>query len=320
VIEVLTERPTAYPTVRHLYLFAIVALLEVADRLASPRALDALARGAARVAHALSWKKRRFAEHSVTRVLGPLPRAERSRIVRGMFYTFWDEVFGLVPRRWRGMPESEVTGLPHLQAALAAGKGVVLWESAHFGRRNVAMQVLRRLGFAVHQVHHALHRAGFAADSRSGWLRDRVVLPALAARDRALVEDVIVLPLSSSLAFTRTLLGVLQRNEILGVTADVAYGERLVTLPLFGEPKRFTTGMVSLARSSGAALLPLFCTRDPDGRLHVTIEPAIPVGATSDREADLEAPLRAYVKILERHLRRHPEQYRDWHYPWWAWT
>src|SRR5207244_1175920 len=108
-------------------------------------------------------------------------------------------------------------------------------------------------------------------------------------------------------------------NEIISVTADVANGERLIPLTLLGETKYFATGMVSLARTTGAPLLPLFCLRESGGRLHMIIEPPIPVATTDDREADLEAPLRAYLAVVERHLRRHPDQYRNWHYPWWSW-
>jgi KDO2-lipid IV(A) lauroyltransferase len=145
------------------------------------------------------------------------------------------------------------------------------------------------------------------------------VLPYFAAREHAVYAGVVTLPLTSSLAFTRQLLSVLRRNQVVSVTADVGNGERLLTLPLLGEPKRFATGMVSLARTSGAPLLPLVCTREPDGRLHVIIEPAIPLATTDDREADLEAPLRAYAARLEDYLRRYPDQYRNWHYPWWEW-
>jgi lauroyl/myristoyl acyltransferase len=90
-----------------------------------------------------------------------------------------------------------------------------------------------------------------------------------------------------------------------------------LTLPLLGEPMSFATGMVSVARTGGAALLPLFCVREPDGRLRVIVEPAIPVSHGRDRET-VEQPLRSYADLLGTYIRRYPEQYRNWHYPWWA--
>lgn len=318
MIAAIAERPTTLPTRHHLYLLTVAALVEAANRLGSPRGIDRLARGLASLAYRLSREKRRRAERSVTELLGAMPDAERDRIVRGAFHTFWDDTLSFVP--WRGSvpPEPEVVGVPHLQAALAAGKGVVLWESGYFGRRNIAKQVLHHHGFGLHQVHHETHRAGFVGDPRSGWVRDRLVLAYFTAREREFLASVITLPHSESLAFTRTLLATLERNQIVCITADVAHGQRLVAVPLFGRPKRFATGMVTLARTCGATLLPLFCFRGADGRLRVIIEPAIPVASTGDRDEAIAAPLRHYAGLLESYIRRHPDQYRSWHYPWWS--
>lgn len=317
MIEAIRERGrTALPTRHHCYLLSVAVLIETVNRLGSPRIADRLARGLAGLAYRVSGEKRRRAERSVTRLFGPLPEGERERIVHGGFSTFWDETVAFIPWRGAAAPQPEVIGLPHLQAALAAGKGAVLWESRYFGRRNIAKQALHRLGFGIHQVHDEGHRAGFGGDPRSGWLHDQVVLAYFAAREREFVASVIALPRSQSLAFTRVLLATLQRNEIVCITADVAHGQRLLTIPLLGEPKSFPTGMVSLARTCGAALLPLFCVRADDGRVQVIIEPAIPV--PQDSREDIAAPLRQYAALLESYIRRYPDQYRNWHFPWWS--
>ena len=314
------ERPAGLPTRHHLYLLAVVALVETANRLGSPRLVDRLAAGLAALAYRCSRTKRRAIERNAARVLGPLSATERARIARGTFRTFWDETMAFVPWRGAAAPRPEIVGLSHLEAALARGTGAILWESGFFGRRNIAKQALQHAGFAVDQVHDATHRAGFRGDPHPSWVRDRIVLPYFAARERQFTRRVVALPTSGSLAFTRTLLAVLQGNGIVCITADVPHGQRLVTLSLLGEPKRFATGMVSLAQASGATLLPLFCVRDPRGRTQVIIEPAIAVPASGDREARSEAPLRQYAALLETYVRRHPEQYHSWHYPWWETT
>lgn len=305
------------PTRQHLYLLAVTLLIETANRLRSPGLVDRLALDISRLAYRLSHRKRQRMEQSLTRVFGPLPDAERARIVRGAFHTFWDETLSFVP--WRAATDAtlEVSGLEHLEAALAAGHGAILWESSLFGRRNLAKQALHRRGLRLHQVHAANHRAGFAGDPRSSWVRDGLVLSYLDAREHEFTHAVIRLPLSEPLAAIRSLMTVLRRNEILCITADVAQGHRLLTLPLLGEPKRFPTGMVSVARTCGAALLPLFCVREPDGRMRVIVEPAIPVASAAGRDG-VEAPLRRYAALLEAYLRRYPDQYRSWHFPWWG--
>jgi lauroyl/myristoyl acyltransferase len=144
------------------------------------------------------------------------------------------------------------------------------------------------------------------------------VLPYFEARERAFVADVVTLSAATTIAALRRLLGLLGGNAFVCITADVALGERLVTVPLLGTPKRFATGMVTLARTSGAALLPLFCVRADDGRIRVIVEPPVPTPAHGNRDAVLDGAIRGYAALLESHLRRHPEQYRSWHFPWWT--
>lgn len=305
------------PTRRHLYLFGVAVLVEAANRIGSPRVVDRMARALGALAHRWSRDKRTRTERAITHVFGPLSDAERTRIVRGTFHTFWDDTLSFVPWRAAAPPAPEIVGAEHLQTALAAGRGVILWESGFFGRRNIAKQALWRQGFALHQVHAETHRAGFVGDSRASWLRDRVVLPYFTAREREFTADVVLLAPGRSLATVRTLQALLRRNQIVCITADVAIGERLVTLPILGQPKRFATGMVSLARASGAVLLPLFCVAASDGRIRVVVEPPIAVPAGGERDAATEAPLRDYAALLGTYIRRYPEQYRSWHFPWW---
>jgi lauroyl/myristoyl acyltransferase len=312
-----TEGTAALPTPHHLYLLTVMLVIEAARRSRSPRLVDGLAHGLARLAYRVSHQKRQRMEQSLARIFGPLPDAERSRIVRGAFYTFWDETLSFVPWRAAAAPTIDVSGRSHLEAALAAGHGVVLWESGFFGRRHLAKQALHRLGFPIHQVHDVTHRAGFAGDPHAGWVRDSIVLAYFDAREREFTAGVIHLPQPEPLAAIRTLMAALRRNQILCITADVAQGHRLLTVPLLGEPKRFATGMVNVARTCGAALLPLFCVQEPDGHLRVIIEPAIPVAPGRDDET-LAQPLRSYAALLGTYIRRYPEQYRNWHYPWWT--
>ena len=315
--DVPRERVRRLPTRHHVYLFACVLVVEALNRAGSPRLVDAAARAFGGLAYRVSVRKRRRTEWALARILGPLAPDERRRVVRGTFDTFWDETLGFVPWRATRGPAIDVVGAEHLEAARAAGRGAVLWESGFFGRRNVAKQALQRAGFAIHQVHDERHRAGFATDFQRSWLSERVVLPYFAARERRFVDEIIALPGSTSLAFTRRLAEVLHRNALLCITADFPQGRRLVTVPLCGEPKRFATGMVSLARACGAPLLPLFCVRERDGRIRAIVEPPVAIQPDGDRDDGTDAAVRGYASVLERYIRRYPDQYRSWHFPWW---
>lgn len=307
------RRHTLWPTPQQLYLLSVVTVIETSNRLGSPRLVNALARGLGGLAYRVSRAKRRAMERNLTRVFGALAPSERERIVRGAFHTFWDETMTFVPWRARAT-RVETTGLEHLETALAAGKGVVLWESALFGRRNLPKQVLRLHGFRIHQVHDRAHRAGFVADARAPRDARSPALAYFEAREREFTAGIIHMAHPETLAATRKILATLGRNGIVCITADVAYGHRLLRFPLLGEPKTFPTGMVSVARTAGAALVPLFCVRERDGSHRVVIEPPLPVSDAAEREGDT---LRRYAEILDGYLRRYPDQYRSWHFPWW---
>ena len=186
---------------------------------------------------------------------------------------------GVRPLARRRAPQPEIDGPAASRGgARRRARGRSSGRARYFGRRNIAKQALHRRGISPPS---SPRRRCTAPDSRGDSALRMAPRPGRAAvfrrpRDASSSRRRRVAALAASLAFTRRLLAILQRNEIVCVTADVAHGERLLTLPLLGEPKRFPTGMVSLARTSGAPLLPLFCTREPDGRLQVIIEPAIP--------------------------------------------
>ncbi len=79
-----------------------------------------------------------------------------------------------------------------------------------------------------------------------------------------------------------------------------------------GRPREFPTGMVSLARSAGAPLLPLFCLPSPEGGFQVIIERPVRLLRTGDRDRDLRDSLQDFAALFETHIARHPGWYRLW--------
>jgi lauroyl/myristoyl acyltransferase len=71
--------------------------------------------------------------------------------------------------------------------------------------------------------------------------------------------------------------------------------------------------MVSLARMSGAAILPILCLEREDGKASLILEEAIRVGDDDDRERQIEGVLSRYAELMERYIHRDPASYRSWH-------
>lgn len=293
---------------KDLYYLSVVALVAVAGRL-PPRARSGLAGALGRLAYHTSRTKRRLIESNVAKAFGP--GAGRTDIVRAAFREFWREMLWWAePLPPGGVP---IVGLEHLRRALDSGRGAILWESTGFGRRLLAKQALHAAGVAVHQIHGPNNLGGLLADLRFGTRVRDAVKRFFDRRERRFVAAIIDLPASDSLAFTRDLLGRLARNAVLCISGDGRVGQRLVRLRFLGRTTLFAPGMVSLARLTGAPLLPLFCLPGSDGRPRVVIEPPIRIERRAEREQELRCALEQYATLLEAYVRRHPELYRNWH-------
>jgi predicted LPLAT superfamily acyltransferase len=75
----------------------------------------------------------------------------------------------------------------------------------------------------------------------------------------------------------------------------------------------FATGMLSLAKISGAQILPIFCFHNAEGKTYVKIETPLQIESHWSRDEVFEKGMGKYVSLLEGYIRKYPEQYRNWH-------
>lgn len=296
------------------YYLTVIGLVKIASW-CSPKLKEGLVRSVAWLAYNLSTSKRRHSEKNLAAAFdGKMNESRVRRVVRRAFYEFWDDTFSLLPPRGgRAAHETaNLCGLEHLRAALKKGRGVVLWESRHFGKRTVAKRILHEEGFAIHQVHGWNHLGGLLGDSPS-WVQRNLIDRVFEGWEKRFVKEIIHLPESNSLAFTRALLERLQRNAVVCIPADGGSGQKFIPVHFLGRAGAFPTGMVSLARISGAAILPLFCFRESTATIKVVIEAPLAIESNADKERGLENSIAGYVGLLEGYARRYPEQYRNWH-------
>ena len=298
-------------TPRDFYLLCVIALIKIAER-SAPLPLDRFfARTAGFTAWRLSKHRRRSRERSLARTVN-VTEAEVRQVVKECFYEFWRGVFSLsrYGSRRPARRAVELRGLEHVRKALGRGKGIILWESNSFGKRVLAKHILHDNGVSVSQVHGQDHLEGFR-NSKS-WIATRVIQPFFANRERPFVKEIIYLP-DPEFSFSRTFLERLKQNAIICIAGDGKQGHKLIPVPFLGRNEFFSTGMVSLARLSGATLLPLFCMRETREKTSLIIEGPIHIDPNVDRERCLEGSIRQYASLLESYILRHPEQYVNWH-------
>jgi lauroyl/myristoyl acyltransferase len=299
---------------KDLYFLTAIGLIHLGRGIPVPRFRSFLVGALAFVACHLSRSKARVTNDHIARTFGDSLDVEtRRRIARSSFREFWREMLSWLPtpRDMATLRQAEVRGLEHLRAALAEGRGAILWENTGFGRRSFAKRLLHEKGFHIHQVHGAGDLGGFRQDGTPTWVRRHLVKRFFENRERQFLDEIIHLPRSSSLGFVRLLQERLRQNAIVCITADGTTGQRFVPLPFLGGTVFFPTGMVSLARISRAPILPMFCFREDSGE-RLVIETPIVI-EDDDRERGTREAVARYARLLESYVRRYPEQYRNWH-------
>jgi lauroyl/myristoyl acyltransferase len=303
------------PASEALYFPFVIALLKVSRRLPL-WCRRRIVRVIALAAYFISRRKRRLTQLGLDAAFGAdLTWAEKRELAKASFYQFWCETFWMVPSsaEVKQIGTMRLRGEEHFRRALSRGRGVILLETNSFGSRVVARRVLHRHGYALHQVHGPNHLgSGFVVSSnRWNWAANWFGR-FLQAREMEFLTEIVLLPDSGSLAFTRILLDRLQQNLVLCMSLEGKLSQRLIDLPFLGIKEGFSTGIVSLARASGAAVLPLFCLRQPDARPEVIIESEIEIDTSVGRDASLLAAVRRCAAILEGYSRRNPEQFYAW--------
>lgn len=184
-----------------------------------------------------------------------------------------------------------VEGLEHLEAGMAAGKGVILG-LPHIGSWDYAGAAFAALGYPMTVV------------VESSW--DQALLDWFVERRRAM--GLTVVPLGPGAA--SRLLRTLRSGGLVGLLCDRDLSKDGVPVSFFGEQTTLPSGPATLALRTGATLLPTGTFDEPAGMHRGVILPPLDTsrqGRLSDDVARVTAELAVQLESL---IRRAPEQ---WH-------
>jgi len=221
-------------------------------------------------------------------------------LIHAHFYAWVDFLhFASRPPEEASRLVESVVGYSRLLEAREKGKGVLLL-TAHLGNWEVGGLMLAEMRQPIHvvlvpDIFPAVERARRNLHERAGVAEIRV---------------------DNSFVPTLTVLRALEKNAIVAMQGDRDFDNSGLAVPFFGKPAYFPRGPLRVAMATGAAVLPAFIIRVPDGRYRAIVEEPLTIEGDGDRETAFRRNLERYVALLERYVREHPEQWYCF-YPFW---
>jgi lauroyl/myristoyl acyltransferase len=250
------------------------------------------------VAYALGGGARAAVRANLAHVLGgPPPESTVRAVFRHAARNYYDllSLPRLSPAELQALVE--VRGWEHLEAARAAGRGVLL-VTAHLGSVSFVGQMFTHGGCPSSVVVEPI---------RPPELLDLLLRLRGAHGSR-------VLPIGPSLL--RTIVEALGHNELVALFSDRDVLGSGVEVEFFGTPTRLPGGAAGLGLRIGAAVLPGFTVRQPDGRHLMWLEPALALERSGDTRADVRLNTERIARSLEAAIRRYPEQWTVFQQVW----
>lgn len=211
-------------------------------------------------------------------------------------------------RAWRPggwHPPMRLEGEEHLKAALAKGKGAILWLAPFVFNSGPTKIVIHEKGYRVSHLSSPKH--GYSETKFGvGYLNKVRCIP----EDRYLAQRVIFDRYAPSTAMRR-LMRAVKAGEVVSIVAASTEGSDMIQAPIFGGRLPVAVGAPRLAGLTGAPVLPVFTVRD-NGVFRVAIEAPLSLPEGADNEARCVAAAAEFLGRSEPWIRRFPGQWRAW--------
>lgn len=180
-----------------------------------------------------------------------------------------------------------------LKKALEKGKGAIFL-TAHVGNWEIGGSMLRLLNYPLAMV--AMAHNSTATNVLVNHLR----------KDKGI--SVIEMDHGSPFSGIE-IMRYLRNNGIVAMGGDRDFFGRGRPVTFFGRKVIFPVGPVIMGMKSGAALIPSFVLKQPDGRYFGVLEEAIPISSEGNLDDDIEENLGKTARIFEKYIRCHPDQW-----------
>lgn len=274
--------PNTWPTWAGMGILRLICALPIGLSMAIGRVIG-------RAAHKLGGSRRAIVRRNIGLCFPELSAKERDHLAYEHFKSLGMALIEMGLGRWASdaalVARTRLTGIEHLEKALADGHGVILL-AAHFTTIEVSGRVLALNSPPFDGVYRK-NRSEFITElQRTG--RERTVEDTIEKRD------------------LKKLVRRLREKRPVWYAPDQSNNLKgSEVIEFFGVPCMHTTATTTLARLGKAVAIPFFPRRLADGRYEMTLLPPLANVPSNDPVADT----RAYIEVLEAHVRTCPEQY-----------
>ena len=240
---------------------------------------------------------RAAALHNLDQVLGPTSQWQRHRRGLELFYNYAQMIADNYTLHQSLPLDFEVTshGRHHLFDALKQGRGAIA-ATGHLGMWQVGPFLAEKRGLPQFYMAMAAEPNPLVQQFEQRF------------RDRFRIIYTTESPFS-----VLKLAAVLREGAIVGMQLDRHLGGHALALPFCGRTAWFPTGPATLARATGAPLVPSFFVVEPSPRgqrrLSHYLDAAIFVPRTADRRADIAQATEQLVASYARIVQRFPTQW-----------
>jgi KDO2-lipid IV(A) lauroyltransferase len=227
----------------------------------------------------------------------PPGSARVRQLVRRMFANYGEYMadFFRLPQMPPHKVDTVFAGLKgeHIfKAALDRGKGVILL-SAHIGNWEFGGTMVRHANYPLAVVslpHNSAPTNELVNRIRGG-------------------KGISVIEVDASPFSAIPIMKHLRQNGVVAMIGDKDFFGNGKIIPYFGKPVRFPIGPVTIAMTSGAALIPAFVLKQTDGTYFGILEEAIPITTKGSRDQAIQANLEKVARVFEHYVRNYPDQW-----------
>lgn len=285
---------------RHRLEYGLVSALAFAIRLLPWAIVRPAGAGLGTLVYLFDRSHRRVAIDNLSRAFPARSASEVRALARGVFRHFGGMLFELLKFSTlppgRMLERVEFEGADRARQAYAAGRGV-FFLTGHFG------------SWEINGIVHALRLEPIGVMARR---LDNPYLNGLLERVRQCTGNWVIYRKGG----LRRMLRALDAGQGVAILIDQhMHGPEAVPMDFFNRPAATTTALASIARRTGAPVIPVFTVPLPGGRYRVIYEHAVDPPADESPEG-LRAFTQRCTDVLEMYVRRYPTQWLWMHRRW----